>query len=104
MGVLPGDNSATLWHFPFWGAESLTMSPVILVVLPEGYKGRAFIAKNAPALTTSRVEKSIHKILEVNFPGILAKVVGAAERFGFSYRVLDAGPPLPLAAEDHFPA
>jgi hypothetical protein len=71
------------------------MSPVILVVIPEGYKGRTFIAKNALALTTSRVENSIYRILQVNPPGILAQVVGAAERFGFSYRVLDAGPPLP---------
>jgi hypothetical protein len=71
------------------------MSPVILVVMPEGYKGRAFIAKNALTLTTSKVEKSIYRILEINPPGILTQVVGAAERFGFFYRVLDAGPPLP---------
>jgi hypothetical protein len=71
------------------------MSPVILVVMPEGYKGRAFIAKNAQALTTSRVEKSICNILEANSPGVLAQIVGAAARFGFSYRVLDTGPPLP---------
>ena len=71
------------------------MSPVILVVMPEGYKGRAFIAKNAQALTASRVEKSICNILEANSPGVLAQIVGAAERFGFSYRVLRAEPPLP---------
>jgi hypothetical protein len=71
------------------------MSPVILVVIPEGYKGRAFIAKNAQALTTSRVEKSICNILEANSPGVLAQIVGATELFGFSYRVLDTGPPLP---------
>jgi hypothetical protein len=59
------------------------MSPVILVVMPEGYKGRAFIAKNAQALTASRVEKSICNILEANSPGVLAQIVGAAERFGF---------------------
>jgi hypothetical protein len=77
------------------GCESLTMSPAILVVMPEGYQGRAFVAKNAPALTSSRAKKSIYSILEANSPGVLAQIVGAAERFGFSYRVLDAGAPLP---------
>jgi hypothetical protein len=80
---------------PSWGAGSLTMSPAILVVMPKGYKGRAFIAENAPALTSSRVAKSICNILEANSPGVLAQIVGAAERFGFSYRVLGTGPPLP---------
>jgi PilZ domain len=71
------------------------MSAAILVVMPEGYQGRAFAAKFAPALTSSRVEKSIYNILEAPSPGLLARIVGAAERFGFSYRVLDAGPSLP---------
>jgi PilZ domain len=71
------------------------MSAAILVVMPEGYQGRAFVAKFAPALTSSRVRKSIYNILEADAPGVLAQIVGAAERFGFSYRVLDAGPLLP---------
>jgi hypothetical protein len=79
----------------FVGGESLTMSPAILVVMPEGYQGRAFVAKNAPALTSSRAKKSIYSILEANSPGVLAQIVGVAERFGFSYRVLDVGAPLP---------
>jgi hypothetical protein len=74
---------------------SLTMSPAILVVIPEGYQRRALVAKNVPALTISRLKKSIYSILEANPPGVLAQIVSAAERFGFSYRVLDAGAPLP---------
>ena len=71
------------------------MSSAILVVMPEDSQRRAFFAKIAPALTTSRVKKSIYKILEADSPSVLAQIVGVAERFGFSYRVLDAGPPLP---------
>jgi hypothetical protein len=70
------------------------MSAAILVVMPEGYQGRAFFAKIAPALTISRVKKSIYHVLEAASPGVLAQIVGAAERFGFSYRVLHRGPPL----------
>jgi hypothetical protein len=68
---------------------------IVLVVMPEGYQGRAFVAKIAPALTSSRVGKSIYNVLEAGSPRVLAQIVGAAERFGFSYRVLHAGPPLP---------
>jgi hypothetical protein len=68
---------------------------IVLVVMPEGYQGRASVAKIAPALTISRVGKSIYNILKADSPGVLAQIVGAAERFGFSYRVLRAGPSLP---------
>jgi hypothetical protein len=71
------------------------MSSAILVIMPKGYQGRTFFAKITPALTTSRVKKSVYKILEADSPSVLAQIVGVAERFGFSYRVLYAGPPLP---------
>jgi hypothetical protein len=70
------------------------MSGAILVEMPEGYQARAFFGKIAPALTTSRVRKSIYNILEAGSPVALAQIVGAAERFGFCYRVLHGGPPL----------
>jgi hypothetical protein len=68
---------------------------IVLVVIPDGYQGRAFAAKIAPALTSSRARKSIYNIMEADSPGVLAQIVSAAERVGFSYRVLDPGPPLP---------
>ena len=77
------------------GPEAVTMSAVILVVMPEGSQGRAFVAKIAPALSTSKLRSSIYRILEAGSPNVLANIVGAAKRFGFSYRVLHKGPPLP---------
>jgi PilZ domain len=68
---------------------------IVLVVTPESYHGRAFVAKIAPALTISSAGKSIYNILKADSPRVLAQIVGAAERFGFSYCVLRAGPPLP---------
>jgi hypothetical protein len=68
---------------------------IVLVVIPDGYQGRAFAAKIAPALTSSRARKSIYNTMEADSPGVLAQIVSAAERVGFSYRVLDPGPPLP---------
>ena len=68
---------------------------IVLVVIPDGYQGRAFAAKIAPALTSSRARKSIYNIMEADSPRVLAQIVSAAERVGFSYRVLDPGPPLP---------
>jgi hypothetical protein len=63
--------------------------------MPEGYRGREFVARIAPALTISKVEKSIYNILKVGSLDDLARIVGGAERFGFYCRVLVAGPPLP---------
>jgi hypothetical protein len=71
------------------------MSAIILVVVPEGFQGRGFFAGIAPGLTTSRVRKSTHNILAADSPGVLAQIAGVAERFGFSYRVLHWGPPVP---------
>jgi hypothetical protein len=68
---------------------------IVLVIMPEGYRGQEFVAKIAPALTSSRVEKSIYNIVSADSLGVLLKIVGAAERFGFSYRVLHPGPPVP---------
>jgi hypothetical protein len=71
------------------------MAAVILVVMPEGHQQRAFFTRIAPALTTSRVGKSIYNILEADSPSVLTQIVGFAERFGSSYRVLHTGAPAP---------
>jgi hypothetical protein len=68
---------------------------IILVIVPEGYQRQAFVAKIAPALTSSRIEKSIYNIVSADSLAVLARIVGAAERLGFSYRVLHPGPPVP---------
>jgi hypothetical protein len=62
---------------------------IVLVIMPEGYRGQEFVAKTAPALTSSRVEKSIYNIVSADSLGVLLKIVGAAERFGFSYHIPD---------------
>jgi hypothetical protein len=73
----------------------LNMPAAILVVMPEGYQGRAFFARIAPALTTSRIRKSTYNILEADSPSVLAQIIGVAERFGFSYRILHPRAPIP---------
>ena len=68
---------------------------IVLVIMPEGCQGQAFVAKIAPALTSSRVEKSIYNLVSADSFGVLVKIVGAAERFGFSYHILHPGPRVP---------
>jgi hypothetical protein len=79
----------------FRRAEHRNMSTAVLVALPASHRARAAFAKIAPALTTSKVKRTIYSILEADSPSLLSQIVAVAGRFGFSYRVLHSGIPTP---------